>query len=155
MADAKVQIKLGAIEFSGEGEENWVATQLDKILAQAADLLKIAPDVHAQGGGGTDYKGSHDEEPALGTDVPLGTFLKNKAVGNSQVNRFLATAIWLVGRGNKTPSTSDVNKALKDSQQPKLSNAADCLNKNVTKGLCEKQGKQFYVTPDGFASMKQ
>ncbi len=34
MADAKLEFKLGAIEFSGEGEKDWVAAQLDKILDQ-------------------------------------------------------------------------------------------------------------------------
>jgi hypothetical protein len=153
MAQAKIQFKLGMIEFSGEGEEAWVATQLDKLIEQAPDLLKLAPSTTGQGSaaGNTDRQGEHTD---LSNDVPLGTFLKNKNIGSNQVNRFLAAAIWLYGRGNKTPTTNDVTKALSDNHQPKLKNPADCLNKNVGKGLCEKQGKQFYVTPNGFESMK-
>ena len=153
MAQAKIEFKLGIIEFLGEGEETWVATQLDKLIEQAPALLKLASPTTGQGTatGNADQQGEHTD---VGTGVPLGTFLKNKNVGSNQVNRFLVTAIWLHGRGNKTPTTSDVTKALSDNHQPKINNAADCLNKNVGKGFCEKQGKQFYVTPNGFESMK-
>ncbi len=154
MAEAKIQIKLGTIEFLGEGDEKWVATQLDKILAQAANLLTLAPATMADPGGGKPSSGARDgDPPKLGTDVTLVAFLKNKNAGNSQVKRFLATAVWLVEKGNKMPTTSDVTKALRDNHQPKLTNPANSLNQNVAKGLCEKSGKQFFVTPDGLASM--
>jgi len=32
MSEAKIEIKVGQIEFSGQGEQEWVAKQLDKIL---------------------------------------------------------------------------------------------------------------------------
>lgn len=38
MVDAKIQFKLGAIEFTGEGEKDWIAQQLDKILEKAPIL---------------------------------------------------------------------------------------------------------------------
>jgi len=153
MAQAKIQFKLGIIEFLGEGEEAWVATQLDKLIEQAPSLLKLAPPMTEQGVV-TYNSNQQDERINIGKDVALGTYLKNKNIGGNQVNRFLATAIWLNARGNKTPTTSDVTKALIDNHQPKLTNPADCLNQNVTKGYCEKQGKQFYVTPNGFESIK-
>jgi hypothetical protein len=148
MAEAKVQIKLGMIEFSGEGEEKWVAEQLDKVLAQASDLLRLSLAV------GTGKKGGGDDIPPLETNDPLATFLKSKGVGTNQIKRFLATAIWLSGKGSKMLSTGDVTKALRDNLQPKLTNPSDALNKNISKGFCEKAGRQFFVTPDGFASMK-
>ena len=150
---AKVQFKLGTIEFSGEGEEGWLATQLDKLLSNAPDLLKLAPAASDQDAvtAGTRQQGEYDE---ISQNVSLGAFLKTKNAGSSQVNRFLATAIWLTGRGNKTPSTSDVTKALAENHQPKLKNAADSLNQNVGKGFCEKKGKQFFVTPQGLESMR-
>ena len=153
MAQAKIQFKLGIIEFSSEGEEAWVATQLDKLIQQAPALLKLA--LPTVGQGASANNANQQGEPVLaGSDVALGTFLKDKNIASNQVNRFLATAIWLHARGNKTPATSDVTKALSDNHQPKLTNPADCLNKNVTKGFCEKQGNQFFVTPVGFESMK-
>jgi hypothetical protein len=153
MAQAKIQFKLGVIEFSGEGEEAWVATQLDKLIEQAPAMLKLAPPTTGQGVV-TNNADQQGEPVNVGNDVALGTYLKNKNIGGNQVNRFLATAIWLSARGNKTPTTSDVTKALSDNHQTKLTNPADCLNQNVSKGYCEKQGKQFYVTPDGFESIK-
>jgi hypothetical protein len=153
MAQAKIQFKLGIIEFSGEGEEAWVTTQFDKLIEQAPVLLRLAPPTVGQGAAAADA--NQEAEPInVGKDVPLGTFLKSKNIGSNQVKRFLATAIWLDAQGNKAPKTNDVSKALSDSRQTKLSNPADKLNANVTKGFCEKQGKEFYVTPSGFESMK-
>ncbi len=149
MAQAKIQFKIGTIEFSGEGEEAWIETQLDKIIQQAPTLLKLVPPSESQ-------SANRQGEPVFGSgdDVALGTFLKDRNIGNNQVSRFLATAIWLGRRGNKTPTTSDVTKALRDNHQPRLTNSADCLNKNVNKGFCEKQGNQFFVTPTGLAAIK-
>ena len=35
MATAKIDVKIGRVEFVGEGDEKWVAAQLDKILTWA------------------------------------------------------------------------------------------------------------------------
>ena len=43
MAEAKSDIKIGQIQFSGQGEQDWVAKQLDKILSQAENLIQLAP----------------------------------------------------------------------------------------------------------------
>jgi len=61
----------------------------------------------------------------------------------------LATAEWLHRKGHKNITTRDVAKALQDNHQKRLGNPADCLNKNVSKGHCEKIGKEFFVTDDG------
>ena len=49
MAQAKIHFALGVIEFSGEGEEAWVATELDKLIEQAPTLLKLASPTAGQG----------------------------------------------------------------------------------------------------------
>jgi hypothetical protein len=41
MSDSKIQVKVGIVEFSGEGEQEWLAAQLDKILEKVPELLKI------------------------------------------------------------------------------------------------------------------
>jgi len=153
MAQAKIQFKLGTIEFSGEGEEAWLTTQLDKLIEQAPALLGLARPIAGQGAA-ADNANQQGEPISVGKGVALATFLKSKTIGNNQVKRFLATAIWLDVQGNKEPKTGDVTKALSDSRQSKLNNPADCLNQNVKKGFCQKQGKAFYVTPDGFESIK-
>lgn len=150
MTQGKIQFKIGNLEFVGEGEEKWLADQLDKLIEKLPTLIKVSPPSSGSEGGN-----DPQEENGQDTkDIPLPTFLKNKSVGDSQVNRFLATAIWLYGRGVKSLSTSDITKALKENQQPRLANATDCLNSNIGKGYCEKQGKQFFITPHGFESIK-
>lgn len=41
MIDSKIQVKVGIVEFSGEGNQDWLAQQLDKILEKVPELLKI------------------------------------------------------------------------------------------------------------------
>ncbi len=41
MSDSKIQIKVGIVEFSGEGNQEWLGSQLDKILSKIPELLKI------------------------------------------------------------------------------------------------------------------
>ena len=94
----------------------------------------------------------------MGTDSSieaktLPTFLKEKNANTVQVKKFLVTAVWLESKGANRIKTSDVTKALRDSNQTKLKNAADCLNQNVSKGYCEKDGKEFFVTEDGKNSL--
>jgi hypothetical protein len=42
MADAKIEIKIGSLTFSGQGEEKWLSDQLDKLLTKAGDLAAIS-----------------------------------------------------------------------------------------------------------------
>lgn len=142
MTTAKIEISVGAIIFLGEGTEDWLEKQLDKLLASAPSLAAIHPlgdSTAAEGSGGI---GSTE----VGT-LPI--FLQKKAATKSHVRQFLATAEWLHLKGARRIQTNDVTKALSDSNQPRLTNPADCLNKNVGKGHCEKEGKAFFVTPEG------
>lgn len=41
MSNSKIQVKVGIVEFSGEGNQEWLAAQLDKILEKVPELLKI------------------------------------------------------------------------------------------------------------------
>jgi len=41
MSNSKIQIKIGIVEFSGEGEQDWLGIQLDKIIAKVPELLTI------------------------------------------------------------------------------------------------------------------
>ncbi len=150
MGTAKIEFKLGGIYFSGEGDEAWVASQLDKILDKAPELLGTAPP-------DDDPENKLPREDNGGGDAEVGSlakYLQTKNAATNQMKRFLATAEWLNLRGQSRPATSDVTKALKDNHQSKLSNPADCLNKNVKKGNCEKAGKQFFVTSEGRKSLE-
>ena len=152
MGTGKIEFKLGTIDFSGEGEEKWLAAQLDKVLENAADLLAVTTSETEGEDEGDVENGGDDPAPSgssNGKSMPLAKYLQSCGATSNQIKRFLATAEWLTLRGTSKPTTREVSKALKDNHQPKLSNPADCLNKNVAKGHCEKDGKQFFVTPDG------
>ncbi|HSY48718.1 MAG TPA: hypothetical protein VLC46_07905 [Thermoanaerobaculia bacterium] len=150
MPVAKIQIAVGSISFSGEGEQKWLAEQFDKLLEKAASLAAIAPEAEEPG----------DDEEApnkQGSRRPAGTlasFLTSTGAGNNQVKRFLATAEWLHRKGDKKVNAKLVAKALQDNHQKRLGNPADCLNKNVSKGHCEKVDNWFYVTDDGRRTLK-
>jgi len=83
----------------------------------------------------------------------LASYLKAKGGESKQVERFLTTAGWLYRRGTRELTTSSVAKALAENHQKKLSNPADCLNQNCSKGYCEKQKDHFFITPDGWKAL--
>ncbi len=44
MSGAKIEIKVGGVSFSGEGEEKWLGDQLEKLLKNLPQITKIAPE---------------------------------------------------------------------------------------------------------------
>ncbi len=88
-------------------------------------------------------------------DSPLYQYLKSKKVGNNQVRKFLATAIFLARNNNLSRLTTPmISRALKSYGIDKLQNASDCLNKNEKKGYCIKDGKEFIITENGYLSIE-
>jgi NADH pyrophosphatase NudC (nudix superfamily) len=148
MANGKIELKLGSFTFSGEGDENWLTKQLDKILEKLNQLQKVAIIPSNSTNGGLDNSDSTLDLK----NTTLASFLKSRNATSNQNKKFLATSIWLQSRGKNRISTMDVTKALKDNKQSKLGNASDCLSQNVAKGFCEKDGKEFYVTDEGLKS---
>jgi hypothetical protein len=148
MPNGKIELKLGSFTFSGEGDENWLAKQLDKILEKLNLLHKVATIPSNDGSGG----GANPNPPNDLKNVTLASFLKSNGATTNNIKKFLATSTWLQLRGSNRLNTGDVTKALKDNNQSKLNNASECLSQNVRKGLCEKDGNQFYVTDEGINS---
>lgn len=136
----KVRIKVGSIEVDYEGSEDFLDSKLPKLIS---DVTTLAEKVPAESEGS-----DSNENTESGTPSTLASFLKEKRA-DSQARRFLATAQWLHLKGPKRIKTSDVTKALRDSNQKRLGNASECLNQNVSKGFCEKEGKEFFVTDEG------
>ncbi|THU40481.1 hypothetical protein FAM09_11515 [Niastella caeni] len=153
MNDSKIQIKVGNVEFSGEGDQIWLTSQLDKILEKVPELIKIEPKtfngisrIGDEANGNVISNGSRSST--------LATFLKENNATVHQVKKYLATAAFLQLNGKNRLSTSDVVEALKNANQSRLGNPSDCLNQNVKKGHCEKDGgKEFFVTADGFREL--
>lgn len=152
MSDAKLEIRLGTVSFSGEGPGEWLAKQLDKVLAKLPELAAI------QGGGpildlNKASEGGSIEAKATKPTAQkstLAAFLKDKkaATGNQQ-RKFLAAAAWLQDGGTNRLSTGDVTKALSDHNQGKLGNAAQCLINLAKQGWIVREAKQFYVSEEG------
>ena len=79
----------------------------------------------------------------------MASYIKAKHGEENQVQRFLATADWLRRRGTTVLTTALVSKTLKEHQQKRLGNPADCLNQNTAKGYTEKTTTGFFIAPDG------
>jgi hypothetical protein len=155
VADSKLEIKVGAITFSGEGNGDWLSKQLDKVLARIPELLAAPSDIAQNSGSGGAHQpiiGGAQHTQASGT---LATFLKTANANDSQTRKFLATALWLHDAEDKNRlTTSDVSGALSKHKQGKLTNASNCLAENAKRGYCVREGKQFYVTNEGRESLK-
>lgn len=149
MNQSKIEVNVGAVSFCGEGEQEWLAAQLDKVLKAAPEISRAQPVDPVHASKVESGAGSHDGQFA----TTLATYIREKGGEGNQVDRFLITSDWLRRRGEKKLTTAAVSKALKGNHQKKLINAADCLNKNVSKGFCEKADGGFYITPDGLAKL--
>jgi len=160
MSNAKIELSLGSLTFSGEGEGDWLAAQLDKVLEAAPELSNLYGS-SPRASGNSDTNGANGNVSAA--NVPngnpgnfaetLASYLRAKGGETNQIQRFLATADWLRRRGIQSLTTAAVSKALSENQQKKLTNPSECLNRNVSKGYCEKSGDGFYITPDGLKAL--
>jgi len=150
LADAKIEIKVGAISLSGEGDADWLSKQLDKLLEKIPELAKISVSDIEEEVEAPKSVGRHpttDRAKAVGT---LASFLKEKKATSIQARKFLATALWLQETQNlKRINTGLVTKALSDHNQGKLTNASQCLINNATSGWLVREGKQFYISDEG------
>ena len=154
MANAKIDFTIGGISFSGEGEESWLANQLDKIIENAADLIKIVPSPQViTEGAGTTITHEAEEKNAAITAQTLSTFLREKNATRAQTRKFLATALWIQATGKERMVTGDIIRALKDSNQARLGNASRELANNISSGFIDRDGRQFFVTEQGEASL--
>lgn len=157
MADAKLEVKVGAVSFSGEGPGDWLSKQLDKVLAKLPELEAMNDELRSPDGAekGSSVAPASAHKPK-GQKVTLAAFLKEKkaATGNQQ-RKFLATAQWLQDGGAKRLATKDVTTALSDHSQGKLGNPAQCLINLAKTGWAVREGKQFYVTDEGRTELNQ
>jgi hypothetical protein len=152
MADAKIDIKVGAVSFSAEGTEKWLSGELDKVLEKVPELANIVPSQNGGNDGGE--TGKTTGGVATGGKKLTGTlagFLKEHRATTNQVRKFLATATWLQDQdGKERLTTKEITNAMSDAKQTALTNPSQCLVHNVRQGFCQKDGKkQFYVTPEG------
>ncbi|MYB16690.1 MAG: hypothetical protein F4X41_06605 [Chloroflexi bacterium] len=143
---AKISLKVGDVSFEGEGGQSW----LDQ---QVASLIDAIGSGRIRSNNPIAPESSNEPKAADQFTESLASYLRSKGGDSVQIQRFLATAAWLSKRGQSTLTTRDVSHALRENQQKRLGNAADSLNKNVSKGFCEKSSNGFFITPDGWAHL--
>lgn len=145
---SQLEVKLGNFSFSASGGEAWLSEQFARVL-DTVDFSKVSLD------DGEDSLGSSGDGTGDGeiSAPPLPVFLKDKGADKSQNRKFLVTAGWLTKRGRKNLTTSMVTAALKENQQRRLSNASQALAENIQQGHCEKTGKEFFITQEGWSSI--
>lgn len=148
MSNTRIEVTVGPVSFSGEGDQAWLAEQLDKVLKAAQGVVHIPPTPEASASLAHALPTSGDQ-----FKTSLSSYIKERGGESSQVDRFLITADWLRRRGAATLATAAISKALTDNHQKRLTNPADCLNKNVSKGFCEKTAGGFYITPEGLKKL--
>jgi hypothetical protein len=155
MSDSKIHFKIGTLEFTGEGDSEWVSIQLDKILNKVPDLLKVVPlDKPKDSNVLVDKESKQNGLTKIVKSTNLSVFLREKNASTNQVKKFLATSAFLQLNGKNRLTTSDITKALKEANQTKIGNPSEYLNQNVKKGYCEKDGsKNFFVTSHGFEEL--
>lgn len=144
----KVEIKVGNLSFSAEGDQEWLAEQLRKVIAAAAPAIAKEESIAARGK-------SVDPERSSSSVGTLASYIKAKNGTSNQVQRFLATAGWLHRRGATDLTTAEIVAALLAHRQKALINPPDALNKNCTKGYCEKTKDGFFITPDGWSALDE
>lgn len=142
----KIELTIGDLRFSGEGDQDWLDQQISRLI-DIVPKVQIAASID-----GVSSKPEPEQNETVSTQS-LASYLRAKGADTVQVQRFLATAGWLSRRGERVLTTKAVNKALQDNQQKRLSNAADCLNQNVGRGFCEKTTGGFFITPEGWRQL--
>jgi hypothetical protein len=153
MTTAKVDIKIGQLSFAGEGDKEWLAKQLDKLIQHAPTLLRLSPDIESHSEVRTASRdGDHKTAPA-GKAGTLAAFLTARGAKTKDNRKFLATAAWLHDKGHSRLTAADVTKALDENSQGKVTNPALVLSRHISKGHCERSGSQFYVTDEGRKSL--
>lgn len=141
----KVKLRVGDVEIEYEGAEAFMIKKIPGLIEDLRQKGRPSNQVND-----TSRQKVHSNGNANGGDPgTLAAFLSSKDAKGKQVKRFLATAEWLHQKGTDLILTSEVTAALKENRQNKIGNPADCLNKNVSRGFCEKDGKRFFVTDEG------
>ena len=144
MANARIEFKIGNIEFVSEGEQEWVTDQLDK-------MLERLPNLEAEG---KKMPVKQVTQPVVASVQPTeNTDLFTSQKTNRAIRKFLGTAVWLQSNGQQTIKTKEVTDALRSARQVKITNPSHQLNQNIAQGFCQKEGRGFYVTPQGIENI--
>lgn len=156
MADAELEA-MGKVLAALADLEPPVRVRVIRWINEKLDLLPLidaaAEHDSAVKNGRGDGPSSAPKDAAAKFDASLASYIRSKEAEGNQTLRFLVTSDWLRRRGRSILTSSGVAKALADNHQSRLANPADCLNKNVAKGFCEKTKEGFFITPEGLREL--
>lgn len=157
MEKSRLEFKIGSIEFIGEGDQDWLSKQLDKIIENIPKLFNYLSNVDKPEEKNADEEIVKSSPNEISTKIneTLASFLKKKKAMDNQRRKFLATAVYLQLNGHENLTPKDITKALHNAKQTKLSNPSHQLSQNIKQGFCEKHGKSFYVTPEGISEIME
>lgn len=151
----RLKIGVAEIEFIGDADflKNEIMPAVNRIVSVAESAPKVSniQEILNIGVQSSTNDKIYDasSKSATTTVSSLASQIKKHKAEQNQIKRFLVTADWLRLHGNLDLKTVDVSIALRENQQAKLTNPADCLNQNASKGHCEKTTKGFFITPEG------
>lgn len=164
----KLRVKLGAAEIEYEGGTEFLKDEIMPTVGKILDLVEARADLQRvssvpqleammvpQESSAEAAAVSPGSVGAAAMNGSLASYLKATGGHSKQVRRFLSTAAWLVRRGHRELTAGLVAKTLQENHQSRLANPADCLNKNVAKGYCEKTKEGFFITPEGWAALEK
>lgn len=154
MTEAKIEVQIGEFSFSGAGDQQWLSKELDKILSKSSELIKLNKELSQSKPPAVNQNAQQSGDADMSVvsaiaNKALAKFLNEQNANKVQNQKFLATAVWLHEKGSNRLATKDISSALKNANQTKINNPSLCLNSNVSRGLCEKDGAHFFVTEDG------
>jgi hypothetical protein len=131
--------------------DDLTADERNKVVTAVMTLFGQA--VPGVGSAGSGSAGSGSAGSGTKFAKSLATYLSEKQAHSNQVLRFLVTADWLRLRGVTPLNTKAITEALRNNNQSRIGNGPDVLNKNAAKGHIEKDGKNFFITPEGLISL--
>lgn len=150
MPDARLDFAMGILSFSAEGSESWLAEQFDKVIVKLEDLdlSAISPPSKPPSAAPAPFPSEADSQ--IGS-ITLVAFLQKCSATSNGNKKFLATALWTMGKQAKSTFTiKDVTSALNAAQQSRLANPSQTLARVIKAGHAELSSNgEYYVTPEG------
>ena len=161
-ADMKLKLMIGGFEVSYSGSEEFAE---QKLLNLTHELIELAASQNLSGRtqeaaelavprGSTPMNAADAAE--IGNSVgQLSDFLRQlqeNGLSSTTRDKFLATSAWLHLSGYARITSGNVAEALQEHHETALSNPSHCLNLNIERNYCERDGKNgpYFVTTPGF-----
>jgi hypothetical protein len=149
MSESKIQVKVGIVEFSGEGEQEWLAKQLDKILEKVPELLKIEVSGSGRPTGNTDNNHNGNGTTTISglSVLNIAGKLSNKSGSDLAI---IAAAYLHFVEGKTSFSRDDISSAMKKAtgiyKDSYMSNLTSYLTQLEKSSIFLKNGSSYSLS---------